>query len=149
MSSIAEPPGFKWKRDELAFGDATVELWCPQTEDFDNHGCGDLRRRGGLDKEELEDFTAFQNWRASMVANLKRQEDNEAHPDHERPYSMRSIHINAVSLLFLWSNDSFIQHNAQARCCTPPSGRTVQATYSSHWTGLVFAHSSTQSRTRM
>lgn len=106
MSSIAEQPELTWRREDMAFGNTTVELWCPQTEDFSSYICGDLQRRGGIDKEELEDFTAFQNWRASMVENLERQEDNEAHPNHERSYSMRSIHINCVSLFYLPSTDS-------------------------------------------
>lgn len=141
MSSIAEPPGFTWKRDDLAFGDATVELLCPQTEDFDTYGCGDLRRRGGIDKEEFEDFTAFQNWRTSMVDNLKRQEDNEAHPNHERPYSMRSIHINAVSLLFPRSNDSFTHHNARVVVVLLPARQRSRHIYKSHCTRSVLAHS--------
>lgn len=58
---------------------------------------GDWRRKGGIDKTELEKFKAFQDWKKSMQRNLARQSRDENHPHRERPYSLKSIHINAVT----------------------------------------------------
>lgn len=100
MTTIAKPPEYRWVRDDIPFGDSTVELWCPQTQDFESHGPGTLERKGGIDKEELEKFTAFKNWKENMLYNLKWQDISEFHPYHKRPYSLKSLHINAVSFFF-------------------------------------------------
>lgn len=98
MSEIIDcPPNFTWKKYDLEFGNSTVSLWCPQTDDFDEHGLGDWRRRGGIDKAEFENFKAFQEWKKTMQENLARQERDETHPHHKRPYSLRSIHVKAIT----------------------------------------------------
>lgn len=80
----------------MEFDEKTVSLYCPQTLDFDSQMAGTLERKGGIDKDEFEKFTAFENWKKTMVENLQRQNDEE-HMYHDHPYSLRSIHINAVT----------------------------------------------------
>ncbi|POS68866.1 NUDIX domain-containing protein [Diaporthe helianthi] len=96
---IDQPPSFTWKKYALDFGlgNGKVVLWCPQTSDFDEHEKGNWKRKGGIDKEELEEFKAFQDWKKTMQENLARQERYESHLHHDRPYSLRSIHVQAIT----------------------------------------------------
>ncbi|KAJ4421156.1 hypothetical protein N0V82_003920 [Gnomoniopsis sp. IMI 355080] len=94
---IDQPPQFIWKKYDMDFGNAKVDLWCPQTSDFSEHAKGSWKRKGGIDKDEIEDFKAFQEWKKTMQANLARQERDESHPHHSRPYSLKSIHIQAIT----------------------------------------------------
>lgn len=94
---IDQPPDFTWRRYDLEFGDTKVDLWCPQTRDFNEHGKGSWERKGGIDKDEFEGFMAFQNWKRTMQTNLARQERDERHPHYSRPYSLKSIHIQSIT----------------------------------------------------
>jgi 8-oxo-dGTP pyrophosphatase MutT (NUDIX family) len=97
---------------------ATPKLtWCPHTSDFGEHKRGSWKRKGGIDKDELEGFKAFQEWKKTMQTNLARQERDETHPHHNRPYSLRSIHIQAVTrfpngLVGFVKMDAWIQREA-------------------------------------
>lgn len=98
MSEIIDfPPNFTWKKYDLEFDNTTVSLWCPQIDDFDKYGPDDWRRRGGIDKTELEGFKAFQEWKKTMQENLARQDRDEKHPHHRRPYSLKSIHVKSIT----------------------------------------------------
>lgn len=127
MSEIIDrPPNFTWKNYELEFGNSKVSLWCPQTDDFDKYGRGDWRRRGGIDKEEFEGFKAFQEWKKTMRENLARQDIDEKHPHHARPYSLKSIHIKAITRfpngkVGFVSMDAWIQRQPDAEQTTQPS----------------------------
>lgn len=126
MSSLIDHPSeFIWKKYDMNFGSTKVDLWCPQTRDFDDHSKGNWKRKGGIDKEEIEDFRAFQEWRKTMQANLERQDRDERHPHHSRPYSLRSIHIRAVTrfpngLVGFVKMDAWIQREATSKQKTEP-----------------------------
>ncbi|CAN8097645.1 unnamed protein product [Discula destructiva] len=81
----------------MAFGDANVDLWCPQTEDFESHAKGSLQRKGGIDKDEFENFVAFRNWKAKMCRALAQQREDPTHQHHKRPYHLKSVHISSVT----------------------------------------------------
>lgn len=114
---IDEPPYLTWRKYDLDFGNSIVDLWCPQTSDFDQHEKGSWKRKGGIDKAEIEDFKAFQDWKGTMQTNLARQERDERHPHHRRPYSLRSIHVQSITRfpngeVGFVKMDAWIQRNA-------------------------------------
>lgn len=98
MSEIIDCPlNLVWKKYDLDFGNAKIDLWCPQPEDFDKYAIGNWRRRDGIDKAEFESLPAFQEWKKKMQENLFQQERDEKHPHHERPYALRSIHVKSIT----------------------------------------------------
>lgn len=94
---IDNPLDLKWKWETLDFGNTSVDLWCPQFEGFCEFKAGDWRRRGGVDKEEIGNFKAFQEWKKTMQDNLRRQKTDDKHPHHARPCSLKSIHISSIT----------------------------------------------------
>lgn len=94
---IDQPQDFTWRKYDLDFGNTKVDLWCPTTSDFDQHEKRSWKRKGGIDKDEIEEFKAFQEWKRTMQINLARQERDDNHPHHDRPYSLKSIRIQAIT----------------------------------------------------
>ncbi|KAB2571072.1 Nudix hydrolase 14 [Lasiodiplodia theobromae] len=64
----------------------------------------------GLSEAQLRGFTAFQHWYKTLQASLKNQE-NENHAFHDKPYSLRSIRIKSVS--FFGERIGFLKFEAK------------------------------------
>ncbi|KAF4537750.1 Nudix family hydrolase [Lasiodiplodia theobromae] len=64
----------------------------------------------GLSEDQLRGFAAFQHWYKTLQASLKNQE-NEKHAFHDKPYSLRSIKIKSVS--FFGERIGFLKFEAK------------------------------------
>lgn len=88
-------PKLVWKEEKIDFFGEIIPVHLPNS----------------ITPHELEDMKAFKDWKTTLHANLRLQNEQEDHAFHTHPYSLRSIEVKSVTR-FPNGNVGFIKIDA-------------------------------------